>query len=130
MSTGIADSGMRQWGAEKPVPLPVQALDHATGYLMAAAAICGVTRRLTHGSGTEARLSLTRTARLLTDLGTGHDEPSLAPETEADRSLEIEATDWGEARRVIPPVRIQGIRMRWDHPSTNLGMAPAQWLGG
>src|SRR5690606_42020592 len=32
MSCGIADAGMRQLGQSKPTPLPVQALDHATGY--------------------------------------------------------------------------------------------------
>ena len=33
MSPGIADTGMRWSCADKPVPLPGQALDHATGYL-------------------------------------------------------------------------------------------------
>ena len=37
MSCGIADAGMRQPGRDRPTPLPVQALDHATGYLLAAA---------------------------------------------------------------------------------------------
>lgn len=31
MSIGIAEAGMRWQQAERPVPLPVQALDHATG---------------------------------------------------------------------------------------------------
>lgn len=130
MSTGIAESGMRWRPAEKPVPLPVQGLDHATGYLMAAAAVCGITRRLTQGSGTEARLSLTRTVRLLTDHGAGQDEPPFAPETEADLSPEIEATVWGEARRIVPPVLIQGIPMRWDRPANSLGSAQPRWSSG
>ena len=37
MSAGIADAGMRKLGKDRPTPMPVQALDHATGYLMAAA---------------------------------------------------------------------------------------------
>jgi len=36
MSTGIADAGMQSARGDRRVPLPVQALDHATGYLMAA----------------------------------------------------------------------------------------------
>src|SRR6202035_3583629 len=32
MSAGIAEAGMRWMRAERPVPLPVQALDHTTGY--------------------------------------------------------------------------------------------------
>ena len=35
MSSGIADAGMQWQQADKPTPLPLQALDHATGYLMA-----------------------------------------------------------------------------------------------
>jgi len=128
MSTGIADSGMRRSGADKPVPLPVQALDHATGYLMAAAAISGVTKRLANGSGTEARLSLTRTAKFLVDHQTEDDEPPLAPETEADRTADIEVTDWGKAQRIVPPIHIVGAPMRWDTPARNLGSALPRWL--
>ena len=39
MSCGIADAGREHFGGEKPFPLPVQALDHATGYLCTAAAV-------------------------------------------------------------------------------------------
>ncbi|WP_369598876.1 CoA transferase, partial [Arthrobacter sp.] len=31
MSCGIAEAGREHFGGEKPFPLPVQALDHATG---------------------------------------------------------------------------------------------------
>lgn len=59
MSSGIAEAGMHWKHADKPTPLPVQALDHGTGYLMAAAAITLL------GRGGSARLSLARTAKLL-----------------------------------------------------------------
>ena len=65
MSTGIAAAGLKWRSADKPVPLPVQALDHATGYLMAAAAVRGLTLRLTEEETLTARLSLARTAELL-----------------------------------------------------------------
>jgi hypothetical protein len=68
MSTGIATAGIHWRRAAKPVPLPVPALDHATGYFMAAA-IRAVARRLDEGFGTEARLSLARTAKLRIDGG-------------------------------------------------------------
>src|SRR5690606_35019655 len=60
MSSGIADAGMRAAAAERPTPLPVQALDQATGYLMAAAVIAGLRDRIEHGTGSTARLSLAR----------------------------------------------------------------------
>jgi hypothetical protein len=127
MSSGIADAGMRWKTADKPVPLPAQALDHATGYLTAAAAIRGLTLRLTAGHGTQARLSLARTAKLLIDCGETHDAAPLAPETGADIAPDIEHTSWGEARRLVPPVAIDGIPMRWDLPATELGTAPPAW---
>ncbi|HKV53167.1 MAG TPA: CoA transferase [Candidatus Binataceae bacterium] len=127
MSAGIAEAGMRWRAADKPVPLPVQALDHATGYLMAATAIRGVTRRLIRGNGMEARLSLARTAKLLVEAGAGHTAEALAPETSADSSSTIENTDWGAAQRLNPPIMIAGTPIRWDYPASKLGSAEPGW---
>jgi crotonobetainyl-CoA:carnitine CoA-transferase CaiB-like acyl-CoA transferase len=127
MSTGIAEAGMGWKRADAPVPLPVQALDHATGYLMAATAIRGFTRRLIGGAGLDARLSLARTAKLLVDLGVGDGSVPLSPECAADIAKSIETTDWGDARRLKPPIDIEKVPMRWSRPATNLGSAQAQW---
>ncbi len=128
MSAGIAERGMTWREADKPVPLPVQALDHATGYLMAAAALRGITCRMTQGNGLEARLSLARTAKLLIEHVTDREEEPFAPETEVDRSAQIELTDWGSAQRILPPVRMGDAAMRWDHPARRLGSAEPRWL--
>lgn len=128
MSAGIAERGMTWRGADKPVPLPVQALDHATGYLMAAAAIRGVTRRIKEGNGVAARLSLARSARLLIEHTTDREEEFFAPETESDRCAQIELTDWGRAQRILPPIRIGDAAMCWDHPARRLGSADPRWL--
>ena len=127
MSAGIAEAGMRWLRADKPVPLPVQALDHATGYLMAAVAIRGVTRRLVEGTGTEARLSLARTAKLLLDAGAADATAALSPETSADLSPTIEATDWGPAQRLNPPITIDSTPMHWDLPARKLGSSEPRW---
>ena len=127
MSTGIAGEGMRHYGADRPAPLPVQALDHATGYLLAAAAIRGLTERLTTGLGSEARASLARTAGLLTAAGAGDSRP-LAAVTDADFSDMPEATSWGPAHRMRPPLVVEGAAMIWDWPATVLGTADPVWL--
>jgi hypothetical protein len=127
MSAGIADAGMTWKRADKPVPLPVQALDHATGYLAAAAAIRGVTRRCAVGRGLQARLSLARTAKLLLDLGRAHAQASLAPESAEDLETAVENTSWGSARRLSPPVMIEHVPMHWPLPATALGSARAEW---
>jgi len=127
MSTGIADRGMRWKGASKPVPLPVQALDQATGYLMAATAVRGITQRLLQGIGMEARLSLARTAKLLVDQGDNCSLPPLVPETVADVLAAIEKTSWGESQRLIPPVIIESAPMHWCDPANSLGSAQPRW---
>ena len=127
MSTGIAAAGMAWRGAEKPVPLPVQALDHATGYLMAAAAVRGVTQRLVAGRATSAKLSLARTAALL--VGLTRDPPEATPlsPADADYGAAVEATDWGPAQRALPPVAVAGAPIVWRRPARRLGSATAAW---
>ncbi|MES2185095.1 MAG: CoA transferase [Pseudomonadota bacterium] len=131
MSCGIAHAGMAWRGAttpvQAPVPLPVQALDQATGYLVAAAAVRGLTRRLQAGTGQQARLSLARTAAFLVEQGRADAEPAFAPESGADLAPGIEATAWGDARRVAWPVSVVGAPARWELPAAALGSSPACW---
>jgi hypothetical protein len=105
----------------------VQALDHATGYLMAATVVRALTRRLDDGHGTAAQLSLARTAKLLTDGGDDGRSSDLASETPADLAPGTEDSDWGKARRLAPPVTVAGSAMRWQSPARQLGSAPAAW---
>jgi len=128
MSTGIAAEGMRRTGAAKPVPLPVQAIDHATGYLMAAAAIRGLTRRCLVGQGTRARLSLARTALLLTSAGSRETGPSFVPAADGDYGPDTEHTGWGPALRLQAPLSVAGAPVRWDFPAGPLGVDDAVWL--
>jgi crotonobetainyl-CoA:carnitine CoA-transferase CaiB-like acyl-CoA transferase len=124
MSSGIADEGMRRGGRERPTPLPVQALDHATGYLMAAAALRGLAQRRREGTGSRWRLSLARTAALLIDSGEAVDdaEPA-APAIDAA----VEQTSWGPARRIAPPLTIPHARLYWDRPARVLGSDEPVW---
>lgn len=127
MSTGIAQAGMDWRGAEQPVPLPVQALDHGTGYLMAAAAIRGLIHRRRDGIGCVARLSLARTAKLLLGLGQQQEPSPLAPETELDRAAGIEATAWGPAQRLMSPVSVRGHGLHFSMPASALGSSAPAW---
>lgn len=127
MSCGIADAGMRLRGADKPVPLPVQALDQATGYFIAAAALRGLTERLKNGTGMRARLSLARTGKLLLDQGTVPGQPVPAQESAADVAPWIERTQWGEAQRLHWPLTVGNVQARWDRAAGALGAAPPRW---
>ncbi len=129
MSTGIADAGMAWRKADRPVPLPVQAVDHATGYLMAAAAVRGIARRREGDIGSY-RFSLARTALLLATGATGFEAgAAFAPESPADRAAGIEVTPWGDAQRLRPPALVEGAPMRWDRPARALGSDEAAWEG-
>ncbi|MCI1006695.1 CoA transferase [Herbaspirillum sp. C7C8] len=128
MSSGIAEAGMRAAASDKPVPLPVQALDHATGYLMAAAAVRGLTLRRIAGEGSQYRLSLARTAQLLADHPAASGLAGLAPETPADLHPHLEQTVWGPARRLRAPLSVGHAEMAWDHPASPLRSARPEWL--
>ena len=126
MSSGIAEAGQRWKQADKPTPLPVQALDHATGYLMAASAITLLTERLRSGRGGSARLSLARTAKLLIEHGPGTSE-ALRVEGKQDQDSRVEQTPWGPGHRLLAPVKISGTPLQWALPATELGSHRAQW---
>ncbi len=123
MSSGIAREGMRWQQVEKPIPLPVQALDHATGYLMAAEAIRGLQQRLHSGAGCRARLSLARTAALLVEHGTIGDDLPLAEESADDLDPHLEQTPWGVAQRLKGPLRVGCAQLEW-------ALAQLEWALG
>ncbi|MEM9763136.1 MAG: CoA transferase [Pseudomonadota bacterium] len=127
MSSGIAAEGMARSGSERPVPLPVQALDHATGYLMAAAVLRAIRRRCATGQSVSARLSLARTAALLISGGVAETEAAMPDDAGADLGPKIENTGWGEARRVAFPMALPDGRPRWRYPSGPLRRHEAGW---
>ncbi|WP_411378631.1 CoA transferase [Pseudomonas sp. MPB26] len=127
MSSGIADAGRAWKQADQPVPLPVQALDHATGYLMAASAIQALSERLKSGRGGSARLSLARTAKLLVDAGRVPEQPALRAEEAGDQGLVVEQTAWGQAHRLLAPLTISDTPLQWDLPAGELGSHRPQW---
>ncbi|MES4891966.1 CoA transferase [Streptomyces sp. NPDC096012] len=63
-ATGIS---VTEGSAGEPGALPAQALDHGTGYLLAAAVLRALTERSYDGHGRCVRLALARTAHWLTD---------------------------------------------------------------
>jgi crotonobetainyl-CoA:carnitine CoA-transferase CaiB-like acyl-CoA transferase len=128
MSAGIADRGRRARGVDMPVPLPAQALDHATGFLAAAAAARALTEGLRGSPVRAARLSLARTAEALVGLGDGGDVdgPPFWP-AEAEPHLEAAETAWGPVRRVRIPGTIEGHPPALAPDAGPLGVDPPGW---
>jgi hypothetical protein len=127
MSTGLADAGMRREGADKPIPLPVQALDQATGYLLAAAAARALLVRATTGVVLSARTSLARAACLLAATASAKKPPAQRPETNDDIDAVIEHTAWGSASRLKFPLTMPGVSIYFARPACELRSSPASW---
>jgi hypothetical protein len=129
MSTGIANAGARAAGSDEPKSLPAQALDHATGYLMAASALAGLVLRQKEEVGSHWRMSLARTAQLLLStfredgLQRGGEAPVVTPEGVGP----IEHTPWGDALRLAPPMVVEGSPLRWSIPAHELGSEEPRW---
>jgi len=122
MACGIADEGRHAAGADRPVPLPVQALDHAMGWL-AAATVCTLLRRQAADGGSWlARLSLARVAAWLDDLGRQAPGVPLAP-------AELARIDspFGALNYLPIPGSIAAAPPRYDHAPHLPGGDPAVW---
>lgn len=127
MSIGVAEAGMRAYGRDRPTPLPVQALDHATGYLMAAAALRGLAARRRGDGGSEWRVSLARMGMVLAGLEGPPRPGTLAPASPSDEDGQVEQTAWGPGRRLRPPVQADGFALHWPSGAAALGSAEPRW---
>lgn len=126
MSSGLAEAGQIAYASDTAQPLPVQALDHATGMMMAAAAIEGLRRRLLTGAGWSAQLSLARTAHLLTRFPCPPTTEPLVAEDE-DFLHKTEKTPWGPAHRLRPPLILSDHPVHWTRQATELGAHEPVW---
>jgi crotonobetainyl-CoA:carnitine CoA-transferase CaiB-like acyl-CoA transferase len=108
------------------MPLPAQALDHATGYLLAAAVGVALDRLATSGRTSDIRMSLVGTANALmarpvTDGLAGPRPTWVATDTEPT------TTEWGPGRRVPAPGRIDGVPAFWTIDAGLLGEDVPAW---
>jgi crotonobetainyl-CoA:carnitine CoA-transferase CaiB-like acyl-CoA transferase len=109
-----------------PGALPAQALDHGTGYLLAAAVLRGFAARAATGGGWAAELSLARTAHWLLTM------PPFAPGEAAGAEAEpYDAARWcvesGPFRHALPPVTLPGGPDTWAEPPHTWGSDPPAW---
>ncbi len=120
-TTGIVDAGSKAAGREAPTPLPVQALDYATGQLGAFAAARALQHQSVHGGSWRVRLSLLRTRNWLVGLG-GPTPFKPAPAVAAPQSVYEVDSAWGRLNLAKPPTG------SFTSPPMKLGTADAVWL--
>ena len=107
-ATGFNHAEGQAAGIDKPGPLPCQALDHGSGYLMAFGAMAALSRRMREGGSWHVRVSLAQTAHWLRHLGRLPDGLAVPDTTfEAVKDLlEIAKSGHGTADRRAPCRRL------------------------
>ncbi|MFK7897722.1 MAG: CoA transferase [Myxococcota bacterium] len=128
MSCGIAARGQAVYGTTMPKPLPAQALDHGTGYLLAAAVCRGLTETRRNDKIVDARLSLAGTAQALMAMGEiGDPERPEPSDAEVEPFLVREEGHFGQIQRIACPGRIAGVPPKWTRPAGPLGLDSPDW---
>ncbi|MET8850496.1 CoA transferase [Amycolatopsis sp. NPDC004625] len=118
MSNGMA------FGAGEPSPLPVQALDHATGWLTAAAVMTALRRQVADGGAWRARLSLAGTGRWLDSLG--RKDPAAADVDYGDLMEEADS-GYGRLTRVRMAGGLPGAEPYWEFGTREPGVDKPTW---
>ncbi|MFJ3992408.1 CoA transferase [Streptomyces sp. NPDC090032] len=129
VATGIAAV---EGSGERPGALPAQALDHGTGYLLAAAVLRAVTEQLDEGGTRAVRLALARTAHWLTrELPHGSRAATETYDAE-DPARWLTETDSpaGRLRHALPPAGFTGGPVNWARPSGLWGTDVPEWRHG
>jgi hypothetical protein len=122
-ATGIA----RVEGGPSPEPgtMPAQALDHGTGYLLAAAILRALAQRTTEGGSWHAQLSLAQTACWL--LNAPHVPEPQGDPIDPSPWLEEVDTPAGRITHALPPIELTGGPTTWEHPVVPWGSSTAFW---
>ncbi len=127
MNTGIADLGAKRTRASKPIPMPVQALDHGAGFVLAAGICHGLERLFKFNQLSKVRTSLVGISNFLFSGPKGIiDLPSLS-NAKFDKYLYEDQSPWGPLIRLQAPGKINGVRGCWPKPAGPLCNARAEF---
>jgi crotonobetainyl-CoA:carnitine CoA-transferase CaiB-like acyl-CoA transferase len=128
MASGLNDAEAEAFAAAEPKPLPCQSQDHATGYLLAFAAMTALARRAREGGSWHVRVSLAQTGIWLRRLGRidGTACPDLSFDDVQDR-LEDSASGFGRLTAVRHSAVMSETPPHWSRPSVPLGTHPPAW---
>ncbi|MGC4986233.1 CoA transferase [Streptomyces sp. DT193] len=124
VATGIAAA---EGSPERPGALPAQALDHGTGYLLAAAVLRSLTEQTRQGGTRLVRLALAQTAAWLVDGLARRDEEPADTSYEPAAWLAETDSDLGRLRHARSPVSFAGGPAYWARPPGKWGTDPAEW---
>lgn len=125
-ATGFNRAEADAAGGGEPRALPVQILDHATGFLIAFAAQAALLRQAREGGSWHVRLALARTGLWLRSLGRVPD--GLAGTRPArEPLLETSTSGFGQLVAIRHSARLSQTPCQWRRPSMPPGSHPPQW---
>jgi hypothetical protein len=111
---------------DRPSPLPVQLLDHASGYLLAAAVLTAL-----RDGGAAVSVSLARTASWLWAHGvidrSTNEQPTNPIELPGDDDLVRYHGPLGHTQHLAPLASLGGHPVRWAGPPRPIGHDPLSW---
>jgi hypothetical protein len=128
-ATGFNHAEGEAAGIDGPKELPVQMLDHASGYLMAFGAMMARARQSREGGSWHVRVSLAQTGRWLWNLGRVAD----GLKTEDLKSAAVQGfmeetpSGFGPLRSVRHSAALSATPAFWARPAMPLGSHPPQW---
>ena len=128
-ATGFNHAEGQAAGVDGPKELPVQMLDHASGYLMAFGAMMARARQSREGGSWHVRVSLAQTGRWLWNLGRvadGLKTEDLRGEA-VQPFIEDTASGFGPLRAVRHSAALSATPAFWARPAMPLGSHPPQW---
>lgn len=131
--TGIADARSDVDPVAAPHALPVQALDHATGWFAAAAAVRGIAHARATREGSAHHLSLARTSLELQRRRDARPAPAahVTPAPPAAPTPELPThpmqSPFGTVDVLAAPFTVDGVRAEALTPPRPLGSDPADW---
>ncbi len=112
-------------GSAAPKPLPAQALDHASGYLLAFGIMAALRRRAVEGGSWHVQVSLARTGLWLR--GLGRIDGMTCPEPAFDDLLATTPSGFGRLTAVRHAARMSETPPHWSRPAVPLGADPPEW---
>ncbi|MER5221327.1 CoA transferase [Streptomyces flaveus] len=124
VATGIA---ALEGSEEKPGALPAQAIDHGTGYLLAAGVLRAVAEQLEEGGTRFVRLALAQTAGWLVNGVARGEGPADASYDSPAPWLSETDSGLGRLRYALPPVFFAGGPKNWSRPPGPWGANAARW---
>jgi hypothetical protein len=111
---------------DPPRALPMQILDHATGYLMAFAALAALMKQKEQGGAHHVRLSLARTGQWLRSLGRVDNGFGIAKPSK-DAYLYTEPSGFGQLTALTHSACLSGTMLTWSLAAMPPGSHSPEW---